>query len=41
MGSKPGVNAPMPTPEELEPEEPVNTRPSGPGVDPEGPPEDV
>jgi hypothetical protein len=40
MGSKPGQNAPMPSPEELEPEEPVNTRPAGPGIDPEGPPED-
>jgi hypothetical protein len=40
VGSKPGENAPLPLPEDLEPEEPVNTRPSGPGADPEGPPED-
>ena len=39
LGSKPGENAPMPSPEELEPEEPVHSRPSGPGIDPEGPPE--
>ena len=40
LGRKPGENAPMPEPEDLEPEEPVNTRPAGPGMDPEGPPED-
>ncbi len=40
LGSKPGENAPMPEPEDLEPEEPVNVRPSGPASDPEGPPED-
>jgi hypothetical protein len=39
LGAKPGENAPLPSPEELEPEEPVNTRPAGPGTDPEGPPE--
>ncbi len=40
VGSKPGVNAPMPSPEELEPQEPVNVRPAGPDTDPDGPPED-
>jgi hypothetical protein len=40
LGRKPGENAPMPSPEDLEPEEPVNTRPAGPGMDAEGPPED-
>jgi hypothetical protein len=40
VGRKPGENAPMPEPEDLEPEEPMNTRPAGPGMDPEGPPDD-
>jgi len=41
VGSTPGVNAPpMPEPDELEQEEPVNVRPSGPSIDAEGPPED-
>jgi glycosidase len=40
VSSKPGVNAPVPKPEELQPEEPVNARGAGPGVDPEGPPDE-
>jgi len=39
LGSKPGENAPMPDPENLEPEEPVHSRLAGPGSDLEGPPE--
>jgi glycosidase len=38
-GSRPGENGPMPSPEDLDPEEPVNARPASPGSDPEGPPE--
>jgi hypothetical protein len=40
IGSQPGRNAPMPGPEDLEPDKPVDSRPAGPGIDPEGPPED-
>ena len=40
IGSKPGINAPLPEPEDLEPQEPVNVRPAGPSTDPDGPPED-
>ena len=40
VGLKSGENTPMPAPEDLEPQEPVTIRPSGTGVNPEGPPED-
>ncbi len=39
--SRPGEKAPMPLPEDLEPEEPVTTRPAGAGSDPEGPPKAI
>ncbi len=39
LGSKPGVDAPVPAPEDLEPEEPVKAKPVAPS-NPEGPPED-
>jgi glycosidase len=40
IGSRPVRNAALPGPEDLEPDEPVDNRPAGPGIDPEGPPED-
>jgi hypothetical protein len=39
LGSKPGVNAPLADPEELEPAEPLKAKAVGP-ADPDGPPED-